>query len=224
MTIRQRLTVLFDLDGTLIDSIDLIVSAGRHAFATRPGPAPTDEQFLAGIGQPLTTQFGPYAIDVADMELLVSAYRVYQLEHHDRLTKLYDGVLDAVLALKNAGHVLGIVTSKAEWIAQRSLTHVGLDGYFHLLVGVDATQRHKPDPEPVRFALERLGGHPDRSAFIGDSPYDIRAGNGAGVATAAATWGAFPRDTLLAEHPSYVLERPQDIPSFIETLGQRGPA
>ncbi len=221
---HKPITVLFDLDGTLIDSIELIMNAARHAFATRNGPTPTDDEFMSGIGQPLLTQFGPYVQSPAEMEHLITEYRTYQLANHDRLTTLYDGVAEVVQTLRTHGHRLGIVTSKMDAIARRSLRHVGLEDDFDVVVGCDATQRHKPHPEPVSFALERLGSTSDEAVFIGDSPFDILAGNGAGVRTIAVTWGAFSRDTLTAADPSYVVERPHDIPPLIHAMSQRGPA
>lgn len=221
---NQQMTVLFDLDGTLIDSIELIVLAARHAFSTRVGPTPTDDEFMAGIGQPLVTQFGPYAQSPEEMAQLIAEYRSYQLANHDRLTSLYDGISEVVDTLRSRGHRLGIVTSKMDAIARRSIRHVGLESAFDILVGCDATTRHKPDPEPVFFAMERLGATPERSVFIGDSPFDVQAGNAAGVASIAVTWGAFRRDTLAAAEPSYVLERPHDIPPLIDAISQGGPA
>jgi pyrophosphatase PpaX len=212
--------VLFDLDGTLIDTIQLIILAARHAFASRAGPAPTDAEFIAGIGRPLVAQFGPFALDDADMQILTTRYREFQLMHHDRLTTLYDGVMDAVLELHGRGHPLGIVTSKMDSIARRSIAHVGLEPYMSVVVACDHTTRHKPDPEPVNLALDQLGIAPARAAFIGDSPYDIQAGNAAGVTTVAATWGAFSRESLAAANPSYVLERPQAISSLILRLSE----
>jgi len=211
-------TVLFDLDGTLIDSIELIVKSARFAFASRPGPSPTDEEFMAGIGQPLVAQFGPYAGTPEEMQALIAAYRHYQLENHDRLTTLYDGVLDLVLALKDDGRPLGVVTSKMDAIARRSLSHVGLLDLFDVVVGMDHTQHHKPRPEPVQFALNRLGVAPGAASYIGDSPFDIEAGNAAGVTSIAVTWGAFSRDTLATASPSYTVDRPADLLPLIREL------
>ena len=210
--------VLFDLDGTLIDSIQLIILAAQHAFASRAGPAPSDAEFIAGIGRPLVAQFGPFALDDDDMQLLTTRYREYQLMHHDRLTTLYEGVMDAVLELHGRGHPMGIVTSKMDGIARRSIAHVGLEPYMSVVVACDHTTRHKPDPEPVHLALARLGVAPSRAVFIGDSPYDIQAGNAAGVTSIAATWGAFSHDTLAAARPSYVLENPQALSGLILQL------
>jgi pyrophosphatase PpaX len=218
MSQRVPFAVLFDLDGTLIDSIQLIILAAQHAFASRTGPAPSNAEFIAGIGRPLTAQFGPFALDEADMQNLTTRYREYQLVHHDRLTTLFDGMMDTVVELHGRGHPLGVVTSKMYGIARRSIAHVGLESYMSVVIACDHTTRHKPDPEPVQLALDRLGIAPERAVFIGDSPYDIQAGNAACVTTIAATWGACSRESLAAANPSYVLERPQEISSLISRL------
>ena len=108
---RTLPAVLFDLDGTLIDSIELILNSARYAFEKLGRVTPPDEEWLAGVGIPLFTMFGRYARDDADKAALIAAYREYQLEHHDRLVRCYDEVVDTVTALRARGHEIGIVTS-----------------------------------------------------------------------------------------------------------------
>jgi len=203
---RRTPAVLFDLDGTLIDSIELILSSARYAFAKRERECPPDSEWLAGIGIPLFTMFGRYARDDADRNAFIAAYREHQLANHDRLVRCYSGVVDTVIALRERGHELGIVTSKSEALALRGLAHVGLAKYMDTIVGCDSSTRHKPDPEPVRIALHRLACSPDDALFLGDSVHDINAGNAAGVLTVAATWGAFSRSDLEAGSPSAYLD------------------
>ena len=210
--------VLFDLDGTLIDTIELLLSSVRHAFRDRPDRAPTTDQWVAGIGTPLAAQLRPYAADDAELAALTDAYRTYQRQHHDRLTRCYDDALATVRALHDRGHPMAIVTSKNDDIAHRSVAHVGLDPYLPLIVGVGSTARHKPDPEPVRFALERLGVPAARAVFVGDSPHDIAAGNAAGVTTIAALWGPFSRAQLAVASPSYFLDRIGGLPTLLDTI------
>ena len=207
--------VLFDLDGTLIDSIELILNSARYAFAKLGREAPTDEEWSAGIGIPLFTMFGRYARDDADRAALIAAYREYQLEHHDRLVRCYDEVVDTVTALRSRGHEIAIVTSKSEYLALRALALVGLARHMDTVVGCDATTRHKPDPEPVRLALQRLGRTPEEAVFVGDSVHDLLAGNAAGVRTFAALWGAFKRQDLEPGSPSAWLERISQLPSLL---------
>src|SRR6185503_11709619 len=107
-----------------------------------------------------------------------------------------DSTADPVHALRAHGHELAVVTSKSEWLAYRALALVGLASCMETVVGLDASTRHKPDPEPVWIALQRLNCPPEQALFVGDSVHDVMAGNAAGVATVAATWGAFHRTEL----------------------------
>jgi len=206
--------ILFDLDGTLIDTIELILSSARHAFEEWP-VRPTDEEWVRGIGTPLVQQLRAYAANDDQLALLLARYRRYQNEHHDRLTRCYDDVPDVISALADRGHQMAVVTSKASPIAHQSLAFVGLDHFFPVVVGYDDTARHKPDPEPVRVALSRLGVSPDDAVFVGDSPHDILAGNGADVMTIAALWGPFDRETLADARPDHFIECMAELPGVL---------
>ena len=203
--------VLFDLDGTLIDSIELIVNSALYAFEKCGHPAPAAEEWLADLGMPLRTMFGRFVEDESRMTDLVAGYREYQLANHDRLVRPYDEVATTLEALHERGYDLAVVTSKAEPLAHRGLAHVGLDDYFDVVVGLESCTRHKPDPEPVQIALERLGVPPDAAAFVGDSPHDMAAGRAAGVTTIAALWGPFSRGQLAASEPNYYIERMSEL-------------
>lgn len=208
--------VLFDLDGTLIDTIELLLTSVRHAFRDRPDRAPTTEEWVAGIGTPLAAQLRPYAADDAEFAALTDAYRSYQRLHHDRLTRCYNDALATVRTLHERGHPMAIVTSKNDDIAHRSVAHVGLGPYLPLIVGVGSTTRHKPNPEPVLFALEKLGVPASTAVFVGDSPHDVAAGNAAGVTTIAALWGPFSREQLAAASPDHFLDRIADLPALLD--------
>jgi pyrophosphatase PpaX len=214
--------ILFDLDGTLIDTIERILSSARHTVEGWHRGTPTDEEWVHGIGTPLVQQLRAYTADEDEVAHLLARYRKYQAEHHDRLTRAYDGVPEVVSALAQRGHPLAIVTSKATPIARQSLTFVGLDGYFPTIIGFDETTRHKPDPEPVNLALQRLGITSDRAVFVGDSPYDIQAGKAAGVLTVAALWGAFSRETLADANPNHFIGSVADLPGVLDQAFVRG--
>ena len=204
-------TVLFDLDGTLVDSIELIVTAALNAFASRPGPSPSEAEIRNTIGRPLPTTFGPWLVDDNDLPFLISKYREYQLEHHDRLTSAYDGIVDAVASLDAAGCQMGIVTSKVGFMAQRALDHTGLAKYMRCLIASDSTTRHKPEPEPVLLALEQLNASAETTMFVGDSPYDIQAGRAAGVCAVGVSWGAFSVEVLRDAGATVIIDRPADL-------------
>jgi pyrophosphatase PpaX len=199
----RKPTVLFDLDGTLIDSIELILSSARYAFDKLDRPAPSDAEWLTGVGIPLRTMFGRYARDDAERESFIAAYREYQMPNHDRLVRAYDGVVDTIKELRARGHEVGVVTSKSEALALRGLACVGLARYMDTIVGCDSCTRHKPDPEPVRLALHRLASDPGSAVFVGDSVHDVMAGNAAGVTSIGALWGPFQKSDLAPGNPSH---------------------
>ena len=212
----RRPTILFDLDGTLIDSIELILNSARYAFEKLDRECPPESEWMAGIGIPLFTMFGRYARDASDQAALIGAYREYQLANHDRLIRCYDDVVGTIAMLSARGHELGIVTSKSEALAMRGLAHVGLARFMDTIVGCDSSTRHKPDPEPVRIALHRLDCAPDDALFLGDSVHDILAGNAAGVTTLAATWGAFKKADLQPGEPDFYLEHISELSAFLD--------
>jgi pyrophosphatase PpaX len=211
----MRPALLFDLDGTLVDSIELILGAARYAFADFDGHRPTDDEWRAGIGRPLHVVLREYAPDDATVERLFGRYRAYQMEHHDRLVRPYDGIVDTLCSLSGAGHPIAIVTSKSDWMAQKALVHVGLDALMPVLVGSDSCVNHKPHPEPVQRALALLGVQPANALFVGDSPHDIESGRAAGVTTVAVTWGAFRREELEAAGADLVIGRIEELPPLL---------
>ena len=214
----RPLAVLFDLDGTLVDTLDLLLGAARHAFHGRTGPAPTEDEWRAGIGTPLRRQLAPYAADPDELQALVVGYRAYQHEHHDRLTQPYPGAAATVAELRRRGHPVAVVTSKGDQIAHRTLRHVELGEAMHAVIGADSCTRHKPDPEPVHVALARLGYEPAEALFVGDSPHDLRAGRAAGVITVAAEWGFFTREALEEAGADHFLADVRALPALVERL------
>ena len=216
--------ILFDLDGTLLDTIELIVSAAHHAFDGTAGRAPSRAEWLAGVGTPLLTQLRSFAADEAEVERLEMRYREYQQLHHDRLTRCYADVPATVAELDRRGHRLAVVTSKRTPFAVRGLEHTGLLGYFPVVVGADLTERHKPHPEPVHLALDRLGAAADRAVFVGDSVHDVGAGRAAGVVTVAACWGPFERRDLEAAGADHFLDSLADLPALLDRLDGSGQA
>jgi len=224
--------VLFDLDGTVVDTVALITESFRYATRLVLQEELPDERILAYVGQPLMTQMLQLAPDRA--QELYDAYRDYNHRRHDELVRAFEGVEEMLDALHAHGRRLGLVTSKSADTTEMAFAAVGLREHFDAVVTASDTTAHKPSPEPLLLCLERLGvehdpcatrkrgarsagGAPDGSAgparpiYIGDSPFDIQAGTAAGMATAAVTWGVFPRAALEAAKPDFVLERPADV-------------
>ena len=206
--------LLFDLDGTLIDSIGLLLECMEAAFADRTR-RPTRAEWIAGIGTPLRAQLAEWCDGDGDVEQMVGRYRDYQDQHLERLTTAYPAVVDTVQSLRSAGHRTAIVTSKGRIMTGRSLQHVGLADAFDAVITFEETTRHKPLPDPVHLALERLGATADRALFIGDSPHDMHAGRAAGVTTVAALWGPFSREELAVATPDHFLDTFSQLPGLL---------
>ncbi len=204
-------TVLFDLDGTLLDSVDLIVDSYHHTLATHSLQPMTREEILAGLGTTLYAVFGRMTEDAATVAAWVATYREYNLAHHDARAAAYPGAVEMVRRIKAGGKRLGLVTSKNRGGAERGLALMGLQGVMELIVGADDVVKPKPDPEPVLLALERLGESPETALFVGDSHHDIYSGRAAGVLTAGVTWGPFDRAHLEFAAPDYYCDSPDDL-------------
>jgi pyrophosphatase PpaX len=204
-------TALFDLDGTLIDSIRLILDSYHHTLSRHNLPARTDEEWLRGVGTPLHVQFSAWQESPEILEAMIATYRAFNLEHHDRMVTIYPGVLNAVREIKAAGVQTGLVTSKNRHGAIRGLKLVGLEALMDVLVCADEVANPKPHPEPVEKAVTLLGADPATTVYVGDSIHDMQSGRAAGVRTAAALWGPFKRPHLESAEPDYWLETPADL-------------
>lgn len=204
-------TFLFDLDGTLIDSIQLILDSYRHTLAAHGLPPRTDEEWLRGVGTPLSSQFADWGHDEDLLERLIATYREYNLANHDRMVRVYPGVVEAVRQIKARGRRTGLVTSKARAGALRGLRLAGLEAMMDVLVCADEVTNPKPHPEPVERAVALLGAEPATTVYVGDSIHDLRSGRAAGVRTAAVLWGPFSRGHLEPAEPDYWIERPEEL-------------
>ncbi len=190
-------TILFDLDGTLVDSIDLIIDSYTHTFRTHGLRVPDREEIIAGIGTPLRTVFGAISSDPVEVAAWTATYREYNLANHDARVMPIAPAVQLALRAASSGRVLGLVTSKNNAGARRGLAHVGLADAIPVVIGADDVINPKPDPEPVLRALEMVSSTASDACFIGDSPYDIISGKAAGVTAIGVTWGPFPRQKLL---------------------------
>lgn len=205
-------TILFDFDGTLADSIELILESYRQTMKIhRPGQSFGDDLWLEGLGTPLRVQFRSFTQDPLEIQRMIATYREWNLANHDRMVTPYPGALETVQALKQAGAKLGIVSSKNRGGIDRGIAHCGFGGLFESFVCADTMELCKPDPAPVRHAIEELGGRADQALFVGDSPHDIAAGRDAGTVTAACLWGPFERTRLERERPDHWLTSFADL-------------
>lgn len=203
--------VLFDLDGTLIDTYQLILVSFRHATTQVLGRVIPDEELMAKVGQPLSTQMWDWTDDPAVHEELLTVYRTFNHAVHDEMIRSFDGVANALAQLKANGVKMGVVTSKLHWLANRGLECCGLAQYMDVLMGPDDYEGEKPNPEPVVAGCAALNADPAECWYVGDSPYDIAAGNGAGCRTIAVDWGMFSKESLMEQNPTVYCYTPDEM-------------
>jgi pyrophosphatase PpaX len=205
--------VLFDLDGTLADTVELILRSYRHTMSTHLGEALPDARWIEGLGTPLVAQLRAFARDDGEAAAMLETYTVFQRGVHDEAVRPFPGACDVVRELVARGSRVAVVTSKRGVVARRTMEVCGLWGDVELVVTADDVVRAKPHPEPVLYALDALGlgDVPEQVLFVGDSPFDLQAGHAAGTRTAAVSWGPFARALLEAEDPDFFLEELSDV-------------
>ena len=202
-------TILFDLDGTLIDTNELIISTYLHTLEKYFPGKYTREDVLPFLGPTLHEVFGE--MDPDRVEEMVLDYRTYNLANHDALVKEFVGVMETIETLKIKGYKLGIVTTKREDVAFKGLRLMKLDSYFDVMIAYDHVKKVKPDPEPIFLALEKLGSKPEEALMVGDNFHDVIAGKNAGTKTAGVAWSIKGREYLAKYEPDFMLENMTDL-------------
>ncbi len=202
--------VLFDLDGTVVDSGSIILASMRHATREVLGREYSDGELMQAVGGPgLEAQMAVFAPD--RVEELVRVYRDHNEPLHDEL-EACPGMEEALARLKDEGRRLGVVTAKRRVTVELAFARVPLGHLFETVVGGDETERHKPDPEPLLLAAERMGADPAQTAYVGDSPFDMRAAKAAGMHAVGVTWGRIhDRARLEAEEPDAVVDTAEEL-------------
>ena len=207
---------LFDFDGTLVDTTEMIYQGMRHAASTVLGRDDVPrETLLANVGQPLPRQME--LIDADKAELLLEAYRHHHEENHDALIQEFPQVAQALSRLRSAGIKVAVVTSKRRVSVEMALNNFpDLRDVVDRFVTMEDTNEHKPHPEPLWRGLELVGGVPkEEAAYVGDSPFDVEAAKAAGLTSIAVSWGAFSEDRLREAEPDHLVP---DIESAVDVL------
>ena len=202
--------VLFDMDGTILDTIPLITESFQYAFKKHLGTTANEADILSGIGIPLERVFAQYAPDLAAQ--MMNDYTEHNCRHFSTHIGMFIGFAGLFIKLKALGLKLGVVTSKRLTSALGSMEPFGIEKNFDLIQGKEATSRHKPDPEPLHKAMSDLGlNDPSRVVYVGDSIHDLLCAQAAGCITAIVDWTRMPKQELRDGHPDLWLNKPDDL-------------
>jgi len=202
--------VLFDLDGTVVDTGGIILASMRHATREVLGQEYTDHDLMKAVGGPgLAAQLAAFAPDRVDE--LVTVYRAHNLPLHEEVEP-FAGIEDVIVRLHEEGVRLGVVTAKWRSTVELAFARLRVADLFQVVVGGDETEKHKPDPAPLLLAAHRLGVDPQDCAYAGDSPFDIRAAKAAHMYSVGVTWGGIhDREMLAGEQPSVLVDTPEEL-------------
>jgi pyrophosphatase PpaX len=202
-------TLLFDLDGTLIDTNDLIIESFLHTLNHYYPEQYQRDDVLTFIGPPLYDTF--VKMDETRVDEMITHYRDFNMTKHDELVREFEGVYETVKLLHEKGLKLGIVTTKMRQTVVMGLKLTGLDQFFDVVVCLDDVTNAKPDPEPIHLALQQLGSTPEEAIMVGDNYHDILAGKNAGTKTAAVSWTIKGVEYLQTFEPDYMLTHMEDL-------------
>ncbi len=202
-------TILFDLDGTLIDTNELIIASFTHTLGKYAKQPYAREEILEFIGPPLKDSF--MKIDPARVEEMIATYRKHNLENHDSYVTAYPTVVETLTHLHEAGYQLGIVTTKVKSTAMKGMKWTGMDHLFETVIGLEDVTHAKPHPEPILKALQELDAKASETLMVGDNYHDIEAGHNAGTRTAGVAWTIKGREFLQSYNPDYMLEKMSDL-------------
>ena len=211
---RHLRVVLFDLDGTLIDSTELIVDSYAHTYRLH-GRVMGHDQIKAELGMPLHDTLAQY-FHGEELKAAMSTYLDYNLARHDDGVRKMAGIVELVRRLRGGGLRLGVVTSKLCETARRGLALCHLDGMFETMVAKEDTRRHKPDCQPLLFALAALEADAAETAYVGDSPLDVEAADGAGVRSIAALWRPTTEASFADREPDAFAQTPEQAADILE--------
>ena len=211
--------ILFDFDGTLVNTNDVILASWQHTYRNYLGHEMPVDHITSCFGEPLLLTMEREFPGV-DPQESADVYRQFQLENADKLVTIFPGIKELLADLKEAGYVLGIVTSRTRESALRYMDMFDITSYFSDLVTCDDTTVHKPNPEPILLAMSKLGASAEESIMIGDSPFDIKCANNAGVDSVMVNWRITCDETSVIDDAKvdYWIHQPSDLVELLKTL------
>lgn len=207
--------VLFDLDGTLIQTTEIIIETFKVTFQKYfPHIQLSDDDYTNMLGQTLFTTFGYYTSNQDEINEVVQFYRTYSDDIIEQGLKSYPGAVEIMTFLKKKNVKIGVVTSKMRHVATHHLKLTGLVDFIDRLVGYEDVTEHKPSPEPILKALQLFGTKPQSTIYIGDHENDIISAKKAGILTCAVTYSQRLKE-MLSYNPDYAIDELMHIKDII---------
>lgn len=213
--------VLFDFDGTLMDTNDVIIQSWQYTFRTIEGREEDEKVLLATFGEPLEFTINKFfGVDGAKMDEYVEIYRSYQREHFADDIKLFPGIMEMLEQLKSEGYTLALVTSRLRSTTMQGIEKFGIGRFFDIIITADDCTKHKPDPQPINITLEKLGALPEESVMLGDTVMDIGCARNAGVRSVLVGWSmALAEEEAAAKAaPDYIIESPSSLSALLKSM------
>lgn len=206
--------ILFDLDGTLIDTNELIIESFMYTFNILGKSSPSRDEIINCFGEYLSYTMSKFFGDENEINEAIRIYREFNLKYHNEKVSAYKNAHELVKILKNRDYKLGVVTSKSRISAVRGLEHFDLKKYFDVIVAGDDVKNHKPHEEPILSACAYLKVSPSECIMVGDSVYDIQSGKRAGTKTCGVLY-SFMKDKLLKAEADYYIGDLIEVLDFI---------
>ena len=209
----MKRAILFDFDGTLVNTNDIVIASFQHTYRYYKGHEEEVSKITSFFGEPLLVTMAREFPETSPEEAM-ETYRSFQYQHKDELVTVFDGIKSMLSELKARDLVLAIVTSRTTSSTVSYLEQFDMADYFDLIISCDDTAVHKPNPEPVLLAMEKLGADKSESLMIGDGDFDLGCAHNAGIEAALVGWHI----TENKVKPDYYTETPEDIVSLIDRL------
>jgi pyrophosphatase PpaX len=209
-------TILFDLDGTILDTNELIIQSFMFTLEGKAVIPFSREDIISHMGKPLTEQLQLFS-GREEIQDLLTAYRKFYYDNHDALVTAFPQVKEVVSQLHGMGIKLGVVTSKIQKTSLLGLKLCGIDTYMHPIITIEDVVRPKPHPEGIQLALKAIDGEPESTIMVGDSQYDIQAGQAAGVTTVGVAWSLKGQELLQSFKPDYIIQDMRELIALVAT-------
>ena len=209
-------TVLFDFDGTVMNTNDVIINSWQHTFRTLENREEDVDKIIKTFGEPLAVTMEKLFPHVP-VEESINIYRSYHYDNFGELICLFPGMKELLSKLSGCGYKLGMVTSRLRKTTEQGMEKYEIIDYFDAVVTADDTTKHKPDPEPINIALEKLGSAPQESIMLGDTMFDILCAKNAGVKSVLVSWAmaVTEEDKTGPNRPDHIIEKAEDLLKLI---------